>query len=489
MARGEDVLDDEASRSARRVRRGLSAWLGLWCGGALAPATVPVRADDAKPVGASPPDAKARAPVGAPEAREAKARSGDTASPAAAPSPRHEPAQKSFVDEVTWPVGQGAKILYDSTANAAGLLEREQVVPRMKKLLHRQWGSIGLYPTFTIQSTRQYRAVPGLRMVSQSGPYATTLFGQFGGAEAYELESRLRIAATVSEVPAVLSLEGYHERYLYWYAGLGQSPFSDPRNVFVGAPRKVYYREHKERALASLGFRPTADGDIELFLSSSIQQRTIDDPDDPGAGTLREVFAPESRLGSYRTTRLSYTEAAVRLDTRESRAGPMPGWLAEVYGGFGFGLQRETTQLARLGWMSAYFLDVGGGHVVSPRVTFDATQPLEGTTIPFEELPVQPAFRAPGDRRDYFSAVFSLDARRRITEAVAARVFGDVARVAPSLLELRPTDLRLGAGAAVDFFSKGAEVGQAGAAVGQEGIRFFLSIGARSPFSDRQHRD
>lgn len=396
---------------------------------------------------------------------------------------------KAAAETVWWPIGQGAQLLYNATENAAGLLEREQVVPRMKKLLSPRWGSIGVYPTFTIQTTRQYRAVPGLRMVAQAGAVATTLFGQYGGNEAYEVESRVRISLPGFDVPVVLSLEAYRERYLYWFSGLGQSPFTDSRNEFVSTPRKVYYREHKERALASLGFRPTADGDLELFVSTSVQQRTIEDPDDPGTGTLRDVFAPRSREGSYRTTRLAYTELAVRLDTREARGGPMPGWLAEVYGGLGYGLREERTELARLGWMTAYFLDVGKQHVVSPRFTFDAVQPLEASVIPFEELPVQPAFRAPGDRRDYFSAVFSLDVRRRITEGIAARVFSDFGRVAPSLIELRPAGTRVGGGFAIDFFSKGAEVGRAGLAFSKEGVSLFLTIGSRSPFSDRQHRD
>src|SRR5205085_214238 len=105
---------------------------------------------------------------------------------------------------------------------------------------------------------------------------ATTLRAGYGGPDANLVESRLRVTTSYL-VPAVFSLEGYHDRRTgLSYLGLGQNPESDERNLFLGEPRAGTYRERRERIVAGFGFRPFAD--LEVLTSASITQRFTDDP-------------------------------------------------------------------------------------------------------------------------------------------------------------------------------------------------------------------
>jgi len=386
-----------------------------------------------------------------------------------------------------YPLRHGFDLAYVASGNAAALLEREAIVPRYKRLTRAADGSIAIYPTFRVHKIHNYAPVPGLRLVSSRARFGSTLAVQYGDGEDWEIEGKLRFGL-MAGVPFALSLEGFHESYTYWFEGVGQSPASDPRNHFVGAPGRAYYVEKKQRALASFGARPSSD--LEVFISSSYLQRTMRDPAVHEHTTLRELLRPESVDGAERRVRLVYQELTVRYDSRPSRGGPQPGALLELYGGSGRGVLGERAHFMRAGATAAAYVQVARLHnVLSPRLVLDTLAPVRDETVPFSELPRQPAFRGVGDRRDFVSLVASLDYRWRISRALAGRLYTDLGRVAPSLRALPGDDLRVAVGAGADLYGDNADVGRAAITVSRDGVGVTLSFGAPPSFGDRQHRD
>lgn len=386
-----------------------------------------------------------------------------------------------------YPLRRGFELAYEASGNAAALLEREAIVPRYKKLTRASDGSVGVYPTIRIHKIHKYAPVPGLRLVSSVDRYASTLAVQYGDAEDWEIEAKTRFGIHAG-VPFALSLEGFHESYTYWFEGIGQSPASDPRNHFARAPDRAYYVEKKQRALASFGSRPSTD--LEVFISSSYLQRTIGDPASHDHTTLHELFRPESIDGADRRLRLVYHELTVRYDSRPGRGGPQPGALFEIYGGSARGVLGERAHFMRAGATAAGYFQVARLHnVLSPKLVLDTLAPVRNETVPFPELPTQPAFRGVGDRRDFVSLVASLDYRWRISRALAGRIYTDVGRVAPRLSKLPGDDLRVAVGVGADLFGNNADVGRAAVTVSKDGVGLTLSFGVPPSFGDRQHRD
>lgn len=386
-----------------------------------------------------------------------------------------------------YPIRRGFELAYEASGNAAALLEREAIVPRYKKLTRAADGSVGVYPTIRIHKIHKYAAVPGLRVVSTVDRYASTLAVQYGDGEDWEIESKMRFSIHAA-VPFAISVEGFHESYTYWFEGIGQSPATDTRNRFIATPDRAYYVESKQRGLVSLGSRPSTN--LEVFLSSSYLQRTIRDPASHDHPRLRDLFAPESIDGADRRIRLVYNELTIRYDSRPGRGGPQPGALFEWYSGTAHGVLGERAHFTRAGATAAAYVPVLRMHnILSPKLVLDTLAPVRNETVPFPELPTQPAFRGVGDRRDFVSLVASLDYRWRISRALAGRIYTDVGRVAPRLRDLDSKDLRVAVGVGADLFGNNADVGRAAVTVSKDGVGLTLSFGVPPSFGDRQHRD
>lgn len=377
------------------------------------------------------------------------------------------------------------ELVFITTGTAAGLIEEEQVVPRIGDMLHPGEGEIRIFPTAFVETGTG--ANVGVRVIGRADNVATTVRAGYGGAHDLVTESRLRLGFR-EPLPFALSLEALHdERSSIGYRGLGQEPERDPRNRFrATAPElSATYREQRERFIASTGVRPAAD--TELFVSSSYSRRRLLDPPD-AANTLGAVFEPGSVPGAYSSVQTVYSELALRLDTRSSRAGPAPGFLLEGYAGRGDGVSESRHHFVRAGGrVAGFFQLLHPGNVLSPKLLLDGLQVTEGP-VPFVELPRQPDFRGFDDRRDFVSAVASLDYRWAIARYLAARAFADVATVAPSVSELRLEGLRYAGGFGFDVYSRNAPLGSIAISGSPDGARFFLYFGVASSFGDRQHR-
>jgi len=379
------------------------------------------------------------------------------------------------------------ELFFFTTGTAAGLVEEEQVVPRIRDMLHPPDGEVRIFPTAFVETGSSPNV--GARVIGRANGVATTVRAGVGGAHDLVAESRLRLALP-QPLPFALGLEALHdERSSLGYLGVGQDPTSDARNRFrPGAPStSATYREQRERFIASTGVRATES--LELLASSSFYRRRVLNPPDASADTLEEVFEAGSVPGAYSTTQVVYSELALRVDTRETRGRPASGFLLEGYAGRGEGAQGTRVRHVRTGGRIAGFIPVvASDNVLSPKLALDGVSTLRGP-IPFVELTRQPDFRGFDNRRDHASAVGSLDYRWTLMRYMAARLFADAATVAPRVTDLQLEGLRWAAGFGLDIFSRQAQLGSIAISGSPEGASFSLSFGVASGFGDRQHRN
>lgn len=378
------------------------------------------------------------------------------------------------------------EILFSTTGEAAGVIEEEQFVPRARALLSPREGKIVVFPTFFLETGMNPNV--GARMIGNFGTFATSLRAGYGGRDNLVAEARMRLGIR-APIPSAFFFEALHdERAKLGYLGMGQHPFEDLRNHYLGEEGAGLFREKRDRVILGYGLRP--QNDAEVFLSTSLLQRRTDDARESDERALSRVFAPESLSGAFGTMRISYTELAYRYDSRESRQAMATGGLFEAYGGMAQQISRGDSQFLRGGARGAGFFSIyRPTNILSPRIALDGLLPTGGSEIPFRELIGQPSFRGTDSRRDKVSLVLSLDYRWQLARYIAARLFVDGATVAPSLLEIDWTSFRPAWGFGIDLHSSDAELGRIALAMSPEGASFLFVFGAPAGFGDRQHRD
>jgi len=395
-------------------------------------------------------------------------------------------AARTALDALLFLPRTATELFFITTGTAAGLIEQEQVVPRIHDLTVPSEGEVRIFPTAFVETGTGPNV--GVRVIGRARGVGTTARAGVGGAHDLVAESRLKLASIVP-LPFAVGLEALHdERSSLGYLGLGQNPESDPRNRFrAGAPALgASYRERRERLIATAGVR--AGTDVEILASTSFSRRHVLDSPDTDAHQLFDVFEPGSVPGARSVTHVVLSELAVRIDTRASRGGPSQGVSFETYAGRGDGIRDTSVRYVRSGGRAAAFIPiVESDNVLSPKLVLDGLGTLRGP-VPFIELPRQPDFRGFDNRRDFVSLVGSLDYRWTVMRYLAARIFTDAATVAPRVDELELTHLRWVGGFGFDVFSRHTQLGSLAISAGPEGATFFFSFGVASSFGDRQHR-
>ncbi len=379
-------------------------------------------------------------------------------------------------------------LLFVTSGAAAGLLEDEQVIPRLEDTFYTADHAIGVFPTAFVETG--FNPNIGARMLASAGDYAATIRAGYGGIDSNIVESRIR-TTTVTPVLGALSFEALHDRQTnLGYVGLGPVPESDPRNVFQPGSglRGGAYRQVRERLIVNFGFRPAADA--ELLLSTSYRRRRIDDAPGAGQAALGAVFVPGDLPGAFRLNRSTYSEVAIRYDTRVHRGPPTRGWMVEGYAGALRGIKSGDGDGSAFGGRAAAFIPIYRvSNILSPRIEIDTMFPGNPAAFPFYDYAAPTEFRGIDPRRDRIAAIASLDYRWVVMKYVAARLFMDSATVARDFSSLDLHAVRYAWGMGMDLHSSSAEIARVGASVSPQGFRFFLSLGvAPSGFGDRQHR-
>jgi hypothetical protein len=407
-----------------------------------------------------------------------------------------------FVSALLFIPRKTVELIFLASGTAAGLVRDEQVVPRVEELFAPRSGEITIFPTLFL-ATRQRPSV-GVRVLGRFDPFAASLAFGIGGAHDHNAEARVRYAVS-RPLPFAIDVEGLYDlRSGLQYLGLGQDPARDCRNHFVGMKTDVkcigearfrgswveptaLYMERRARGIVSLGVRPGAN--FEIFASTSFTNSAVEDNPDAGLVALSQVFLPGTVPGVSGSTHQFYTEFALRYDTRLTSGRPSAGALLEGYAGLALGTGDDPSGYVRAGGRAALFLPILRSYnILSPRLTIDGLAPARGARVPFTDLVSQPDFRGFDLRRDYFSAVASLDYRWSLMRYMAARIFVDAASVAPNPARIFESPPRVAAGFGIDLFSDSALLGQLAFSFSGDGVRLLLSFGLPAGFGDRQHR-
>ncbi len=398
------------------------------------------------------------------------------------------------------------KLSFLATGLTAGLIRDEQIVPRVEELFSPRPGGYSVLPSLFLDSRR--RASVGAQLLANSHFTAMRLAFGFGGVHDLIGEARLRWALP-RPLPFVITVEGLADsRSTLDYIGVGQQPDTDPRNHFLAgaATHDALYFEERERGIVTLGTRLGKGEDFELFVSSSVFRSYVADTPGGGSNTLTRVFAPGSVAGAPSPTLvcphqapggacpveslLSYTELALRFDTRAQTGQPSPGVLLESYGGGTVGLEGDPTRFYRLGGRAAGFVSIlRKTNILSAKIILDGTvRPAGAPPVPFTQLVGQPDFRGIDSRIDSLSTVYSIDYRWSMIRYVGPRLFIDAAQVGPSMGKLLTAPPRFAGGFGVDLFSNDTELAQTMISFSTEGVRVLFTFGIPTQFGDRQHR-
>jgi hypothetical protein len=383
--------------------------------------------------------------------------------------------------------------LFRATELAASLVADNQIVPRYREIFGRPGMDFFVFPTLFAE-TGSASSI-GLRMIFDSPRIAASQRLGYGGPEQVEVETRIVLKGRAKKVPYLISVEAYYKlQDKLEYHGIGIFPRLDDRNHFQ--PTTVhdfgYYVERRVRTTGSLGLRIARD--LEIFLSTSIYRRQIRAMDSKEDQAIDRVFDPNSIAGlSPKNPFTSYSEGAVRFDTRRIRTRPSPGFLFEGYLGGAHSLSGIPVAFMRIGTRVAGFIPIyRRTNLLSPRLVVDRVIPVGGAPLPFTELSRQPDYRGYDTRRDFISIVGSVDYTWQLVPALGMRLFVDAATVAPSVTQVSLEQfkhMRVAAGVGLDLFAGKSTLASLAFSGSTDGVRVVASIGVPSSYGDRQHRD
>ena len=393
---------------------------------------------------------------------------------------------RSAVDALLFVPRTVVRIAVLASTATASFFEDQQVIPRTRALLGTEDDAVRVTPTVSLASG--LRPDLGARATSRTGGFASMLRTSIIDQHAYVVEGRL-LQGLGDRQRTQIVLEGYHERRISGWSGVGRVPSEDGRNAFLPghAGGAAAFLQARQRIIAAVGTR-VAD-DYELLLSSSFQRRKIEDAPDQ-IDTIASTFVAGTVPGAYDRSERLYTEAAIRRDTRALRGPPAAGLLLEAYGGSSQDTSSVYAPAIHTGGRASWFISVvRKTSIINPRVTLDVVSPLGGRGLPFLEYAYAGGFRGQSGRSDRVAALASLDYRWQLRPFVAARIFVDFTTVAPTIPKLSVEHISWAAGFGLDLHSTQTAIGRVAVAGAPDNVQLILVFGLADPgFGDRQHR-
>lgn len=403
--------------------------------------------------------------------------------------PASEPGDgaRSVLDALLYVPRTIVQLVVVASTATASFFEDQQVVPRTRALLGTEDGAVRVTPTLSLASG--YRPDVGARVTSQRAGFASMLRTSIIDANYFDAEGRL-LQSLGERGRTQLVLEGYQQRRSgLGFGGVGADPRNDARNHYLPGHEGEggVFLEARQRMIMSVASRVAQD--YELLLSSSFQRRKIEDS--PGkSDTIAVTYAPGTVAGAYDRSERTYSEVAVRRDTRPVRGPPAAGLLIEAYGGASQDVNGTYAPALHAGGRLAWFISVvRKTTIINPRITLDVVGPLGDKALPFREYAYATSFRGSDGRVDHVAALASVDYRWQLRPFVAARLFVDVTTVASEVTGLDAKNLAWATGFGIDLHSSATEIGRFGVAVSKDSVALLLTFGLADPgFGDRQHR-
>lgn len=382
--------------------------------------------------------------------------------------------------------------------------DRYQLRQVFRDIFFNEEGTVGVFPVADLYS--DFGLTVGVQAVHRDlfgADEGLKLRAQYGGRyrQMYDVQldsgDRFRNVIIGAEV-------GYeakpHERFF----GIGNADTVEPEAVTMlvdpvvdDTAVETRYREETVRALLGVGLE--LPGPFSTRLSSGLVWDTFGEADSlRGDVQLTSIYDPMAVVGFQEDLSYSYTELALRFDTREAGywlAEPVPnrGWFLSVFGGYAAGFDQDPSDYLRYGADLQRFIPLWGDmrFLVLRAFTEAVTGDLD--EVPFDVLP-----NLGGDRilrgydhdrfRDRVVGMVSAEYGINIDRNLAGYFFVDAGRPWRSWSDLSIADPRVGFGAGVQLHSHNTFYARAQIASSIDGD-LFLSLVFDPEFEPREPLD
>jgi Omp85 superfamily domain len=377
----------------------------------------------------------------------------------------------------------------------AYLLERYQLIDRIKGLLFNDDGDLGWYPTAFIETHLGWNV--GVHVVASNvlgHDEHVSLGVGYGGEYEQTYDAKITTGSLLDRVS--LGLRTTYQVYdRSDFFGIGNARLSGTPTIpatpidALGNETAVPTRFGQHVAHGEVYGSGQVVGPLSLGAAIALTRRTFEDHADLQGTYARttDAYTRMSLVGFDTGANHAYGELSAVLDTREvasryiSRAAPSTGWWATAFVGVARGREQDPSHYTRYGVDIRRYLDL---YHVDRVVVLRGY--LEGVTAPIDQIPFTDLPRLGGNEllrgfeidrfRDRVVAMASIEYDFPVHYGVNAYGFIDGGRVAHDLAGLDPSDLHYGWGAGLQVQSLSAFLLRAQISHSTEGTFLRLAV-------------
>jgi hypothetical protein len=349
----------------------------------------------------------------------------------------------------------------------------------------------GWYPTADITSS--FRPRFGLNLLYADPSLEILLKGNYADNQKYQTETifsyRYLKYTTIWRVTLMGLWEHDDDRQFY---GFGANPESDPRSHFLPQAKANYgvYLQERKKIQVIAGFR--IHPDWEYYITSYYQTRRLKNPSNV-PHPMGSIFDLEKLPGFQNRIHQWYNELSIRFDTRDKNTYISGGCRIETYLGISRGLGNDKTRLLRIGFDLMGSIPIfQQNRILIPRLVVDVMKNLNhDAPIPFTEYPRQPSFRGVTMRTmvrtDHYTYVPSIEYQWPLSFNLSAHLFFDHLVVSRDFLRFQTQKVPWALGFGIDFHGIDQEIARIQIAIGNQGFRFFFTLGVDPLLKDRSN--
>ncbi len=357
------------------------------------------------------------------------------------------------------------------------------LVEFVEKLLYFYERRAGWYPMVMVDS--EFRPEAGINLFYKDDLFKTSIDAKFADEHRWRSRLKLKLRSKSSRIPWFLSFRGeFAEEDDRVYYGIGADPQEDDRSHFLpeATEENADYMQQRRKAVLSSGFE--INQHMNLISTLMYSNRKVSNPPEED-DRIGDIFNVSELTGINQAVELMYAEMEITLDSRSNGSISPAGITIEGYTGYAEGVNSDIEYL-RVGSDIEVFIPLlKNNRLIVPHIALNMVENLnDDLPLPFTEYPRHPTFRGVSSRRllriDNLSLVPSIEYRWPLTHSVNGYLFTDVLMVSEDFEHISSKDAPWAAGFGMRVRIHRIEVGGLSAAVGSEGIRILLSIGAET---------